>query len=83
MRQEKLLKSGPKLRKNLHPSEDGFVRSPSVPLGAGLRCNFVVAAPEGPRSLVIGPCPAFGGRAFYEATGGRFRRLSTCIRLKK
>jgi len=23
---------------------DGFVKSPSVPLGAGLRCNFVVAA---------------------------------------
>jgi hypothetical protein len=25
-------------------NEDGFVKSPSVPLGAGLRGNFVVAA---------------------------------------
>jgi len=51
---------------------DGFVKSPSVPLGAGLRFNFVVAVPEGrgPSGTSLlsfcAPCPACGGRAFYE-----------------
>src|SRR5512139_1390070 len=42
---------------------DDFVKSPSVPLGAGLRCNFVVAAPKGPHSSVFAP---LASGAFYE-----------------
>jgi hypothetical protein len=51
---------------------DGPVKSPSVPLGAGLGFNFVVAVPEeltpSGASLLsfCAPCPACGGRAFYE-----------------
>jgi hypothetical protein len=34
--------------------EDGFGKSPSIPLGVGLRFNLVVAAPKGPPSSVFG-----------------------------
>jgi hypothetical protein len=42
---------------------DGFVKSPSVPLGAGLRGNLVVAAPKGPHSSVFA---RLASEAFYE-----------------
>jgi hypothetical protein len=45
---------------------DGFVKSPSVPLGAGLRCSFIVAAPKGPHFSVFARLSRLGGRAFYE-----------------
>jgi hypothetical protein len=37
--------------KPAHRSDDDFLRSPSVPRFAGLRFNFVVAAPEGSKPL--------------------------------
>jgi len=43
---------------------DGIVKSPSVPLGAGLIGNFVVAAPKGPPSSVLA---RLASGAFYEA----------------
>jgi hypothetical protein len=59
---------------------DGFVKSPSVLLGAGLRFNFVVAEGNGgspsrptsgnpagcPYHRICPPSPACGERAFYE-----------------
>jgi hypothetical protein len=44
------------------PKIDGFVKSPS----AALRCNFVVAAPEGPHSSVFA---RLASGAFYKAIG--------------
>ncbi|MBP1717505.1 MAG: hypothetical protein H6Q43_943, partial [Deltaproteobacteria bacterium] len=43
----------------------GFVKSPSVPLEAGLRCNFILAAPKGPHSSVFArPVPPVAGELF-------------------
>jgi hypothetical protein len=52
---------------------DGFVKSPSVPLEAGLRCNFVVAAPEGASLLSFcAPC-IVGARGACPISGAKHR----------
>jgi len=45
---------------------NGLVKSPSVPLRAALRFNFVVAAPKGPYSSVLA---RLASGAFYETIG--------------
>jgi len=54
---------------------DGLIKSPSAPLGAGLRFNFLVAAPKGPYSSVFACLvPPVAGEPFMKPS---FRRFST------
>jgi hypothetical protein len=54
------------LARSLHFSLDGFVKSPSIPLEARLRCNFVVAAPKKGVRPDAPTNKAFGLATFYE-----------------